>query len=52
MWLLLADLAAALDQPAEARRAYRMVINLWEEGDPPVHPLVQRARAALTSMGG
>lgn len=51
MWLLLGDLAAAGNQPAEARRAYRMVINLWEQGDPPVQTLVARARAALATLG-
>lgn len=46
-WLLLADLAAAGGQPAEARRAYQMVVNLWDQADAPVQPFVARARAAL-----
>jgi tetratricopeptide (TPR) repeat protein len=51
MWLLLADLAAAANRRDEARRAFRMVINLWEQGDAPVQPLVTRARAALATLG-
>lgn len=48
MWLLYADLAST---PAEQRRGYRMVVNLWQNGDPPVQPLVARARTALAQLG-
>lgn len=50
-WLLYADLAASRGTPAEARRGYQMVVNLWAGGDPPVQPLVARARTALASLG-
>jgi tetratricopeptide (TPR) repeat protein/TolB-like protein len=51
-WLLYGDLAMARNQDAEARRAYRMVVGLWEHGDPVVQPFVTRARAALAQLGG
>jgi tetratricopeptide (TPR) repeat protein len=50
-WLLFGDLAMAAGQQAEARRAYRMVVGFWEHGDPPVQPLVARARAAQAQLG-
>lgn len=50
-WLLYGDLAMARGARDEARRAYRMVVGLWEGGEPPVQPLVARARAALAQLG-
>lgn len=50
-WLLYGDLAMSRGTPEEARRAYRMVVGLWEGGEPPVQPLVARARAALAQLG-
>jgi hypothetical protein len=50
-WLLLGDLAMAAGQQAEARRAYRIVLGLWERGDPPLQPMVARARSALAQLG-
>jgi len=50
-WMLFGDLAMARNQPADARRAYRMVVGLWEKGDPPVQPMVARATAALAKLG-
>ena len=50
-WLLYGDLAMARHQAADARRAYRMVVGLWEHGDPVVQPFVARARAALAQLG-
>ncbi len=52
MWLLYADLCAARGMNEEARRGYRMVVGLWERGEPPVQPMVTRARAALAKLGG
>ena len=51
-WLLYGDLAMARRQSADARRAYRMVVGLWETGEAPVQPMVTRARAALAQLGG
>jgi len=51
-WLLYSDLAAARGQREEARRGYRMVTGLWQEADPVLHPLYDRARAALQQLGG
>ncbi len=51
-WLLYGDLAMARGQNADARRAYRMVVGLWEQGDPIVQPAVTRARTALAQLGG
>ena len=50
-WLLYGDLAAASGDAAQARRAYRFVVGLWDRGDAPVQPLVERARAALVRLG-
>ncbi len=50
-WLLYGDLAMVGGQRADARRAYRMVAGLWEHADPPLRPLVARARAALAQLG-
>jgi tetratricopeptide (TPR) repeat protein len=50
-WLLYADLCAARGMNDEARRGYRMVVGLWERGEPPVQPMVTRARAALAKLG-
>jgi hypothetical protein len=50
-WLLYADLAKARSQNADARRAYRMVVALWEHGEPVVQPMVARAKAALAQPG-
>jgi hypothetical protein len=50
-WLLYADLAAARGLREEARRGYRMVVGMWEGGEPPVQPMVARARAALAQLG-
>jgi tetratricopeptide (TPR) repeat protein len=51
-WLLYGDLAMARHQNTDAQRAYRMVVGLWETGEPPVQPMVARARAALAQLGG
>jgi hypothetical protein len=51
MWLLTADLAMAAGRTALARQAYRMVVNLWQQGDAPVQPMVARARQALVRLG-
>jgi tetratricopeptide (TPR) repeat protein len=50
-WLLYGDLAMARNQSADARRAYKMVVGLWEHGEPPVQPMVARAKAALAQLG-
>jgi tetratricopeptide (TPR) repeat protein/TolB-like protein len=50
-WLLYADLAAATGHRDEARRGYKMIIGMWEHGDPPVQPLVTRAKQALAKLG-
>jgi hypothetical protein len=50
-WLLYGDLAMARNQSADARRAYKMVVGLWEHGEPPVQPMVARARTALAQLG-
>lgn len=50
-WLLYGDLAMARREPADARRAYGMVMTLWERGDDVVQPFVTRARTALASLG-
>ena len=50
-WLLYADLAMARGLRDEARRGYRFVLGLWDSGEPPVQPLVARARAALARLG-
>jgi len=50
-WLLYADLAMSRGLREEARRGYRFVVGLWEGGEPPVQPLVARARAALARLG-
>jgi hypothetical protein len=49
-WLLYADLAASRGAREEARRGYRMLIGLWEGGEPVVQPFVTRARASLASL--
>ncbi|HEY2805095.1 MAG TPA: hypothetical protein VGI92_04475 [Gemmatimonadales bacterium] len=51
-WLLYGDLAKARGQRDEAKRAYRMVVGLWERGDPVVQPAVARAKTALAQLGG
>lgn len=50
-WLLYGDLAMATGHWNEARRGYRMVVGLWEHGEPPVQPLVARAQATLARLG-
>lgn len=50
-WLLFGDLSLAAGRPADARRAYRMVLGMWEGGEPPVQPIVARVRAALVQLG-
>lgn len=50
-WLLYGDLAMAAGQRADARRAYRAVVGLWQGGEPAVQPIVARARAALAQLG-
>jgi hypothetical protein len=51
-WLLYADLAMAMGHNEEAKRGYKMVVGMWEKGDPPVQPLVKRAKEALVKLGG
>jgi tetratricopeptide (TPR) repeat protein len=51
-WLLYGDVAYGLGAKADAIRAYRMVVGMWERGEPPVQPLVERARARLKELGG
>lgn len=51
-WLLYADLAMATGHRDEARRGYKMIVGMWERGDPPVQPLVKRAKDALAKLGG
>ena len=51
-WLLYADLAMATGHLDEARRGYKMIVGMWEGGDPPVQPLVIRAKEALAQLGG
>jgi tetratricopeptide (TPR) repeat protein len=51
-WLLYADLALATGHREEAKRGYRAVVGMWQNGDAPVQPLVQRAREALAKLGG
>jgi hypothetical protein len=48
---LYADLALANNHPDEARRGYKMVVGLWEKGEPPVQPMVARAKATLAKLG-
>ena len=50
-WLLYGDLAMARRESADARRAYGMVLALWDRGDDVVQPFVTRARTALASLG-
>ena len=50
-FLLLGDLAAASGSRAEAAQGYRRFIGMWDGGDAETQPLVQRARAALASLG-
>jgi hypothetical protein len=50
-WLVYADVAMATGHTAEARRGYQMIVGMWEKGDPPVQPLVKRARDALAKLG-
>jgi tetratricopeptide (TPR) repeat protein len=52
LWLLYADVADALKATDDAREAYRMVVGLWSGGEPPVQPMVARARARLAALGG
>jgi hypothetical protein len=49
-WLLTGDVAAARGRPEEARRMYRRVIGLWGGGDADLLPLVEQARAKLSSL--
>jgi hypothetical protein len=51
-WLLYADLAMATGHRDEARRGYKMIVGMWEHGDPPVQPLVKHAKDALAKLGG
>jgi TolB-like protein len=51
-WLLYADLAMATGHRDEAKRGYTMLIGMWERGDPPVQPLVKRAKESLAKLGG
>lgn len=51
-WLLYADLAMATGHRDEAHRGYKMIAGMWEHGDPPVQPLVHRAKVALAKLGG
>ncbi len=50
-WLLLGDLSMAAGRREDARRAYRMVLGMWEGGEAPVQPMVTRVRAALARLG-
>ena len=50
-WMQYGDLAMARGAPAHARRAYKMVVGLWEHGDPVVQPFVTKAKAALAQLG-
>jgi hypothetical protein len=43
--------ALRLRDTATARRAFALVVDAWEGGDPEVQPIVTEARAALRSLG-
>ena len=51
-WLLFGDLSLAAGRRDDARRAYRMVLGMWEGGEAPVQPIAARVRAALAQLGG
>jgi hypothetical protein len=50
--LLRADLAAGLGNRGEALRWYKRWLDLWAKADPEFQPIVARARAAYTALGG
>ena len=51
-WSLSGDVAVARGRPDEGARMYRRVIGLWGGGDPDLTPVVDHARARLSSLPG
>ena len=51
-FLLLGELEEAAGNRQAAGDAYRRFLGMWEKGEPPVQPLVARARAGLIRVGG
>ena len=51
-FLLLGELEEAAGNRQDAGDAYRRFLGMWEKGEPAVQPMVARARAALTRIGG
>lgn len=49
-WYERGRLYRSLDRPEPAARNYERFIDAWEDGDPVVQPLVDRARAALEDI--
>jgi tetratricopeptide (TPR) repeat protein len=49
-WSLSGDVAVAQGRPDDGARMYRRVIGLWGGGDPDLTPVVDHARARLSSL--